>query len=501
MGFLLRELQQRPQNWWPVGEPFVLSLDQGTSATKAIAVARDGSVIARGHAPVPLLTPQSGWVEQDPAALIASVRGALLELGSQVDLGDATCLGISNQRESVLLWDPRSGEPISSVISWQDRRTVAMSAELSGVADEVRSISGLPLDPMFSALKARWLLDAYDPDRSRAEAGELILGTIDSWLLFALTGDIAIEAGNASRTSLVDLKTGDWSPRLLEIFNVPRSALPRITPSMGTLGVVRDFAPLPEALPVTGILGDSHAALFAHAGWLPGVAKATYGTGSSVMALGAETSDRDSGLCRTIAWQLPGQPPAIAWEANILSAGSTVAWLAGILGCTPQDLADIAAPSSAGVVFVPAFNGLAAPWWDTGAQAQVSGLSLSTTRAELARAALDSVVFQVCDVISAMRDSSCEPTRLIADGGISANLDLMQRQSALCDVPVDVSFIAEASALGAAHAAGLGSGLWDISALEKLPREYVECREDIAADDKAVLMNQWHHALQQSQSR
>lgn len=484
-----------------MGKPFVLSLDQGTSATKAIAVAVDGSVIARGQAPVPLKTPQPGWVEQDPTALLTSVREALFDLGAQVDLQDAACLGISNQRESVLLWDPRSGEPISSVISWQDRRTVDMSTELSWAAEEVRAISGLPLDPMFSALKARWLLDAYDPDRTRAQAGELVLGTIDSWLLFALTGEIFIESGNASRTSLVDLATGDWSPRLLEIFDVPLPALPRITPSVGKRGVVRNFAPLPDAIAVTGILGDSHAALFAHAGWLPGVAKATYGTGSSVMAVGAETSGRDSGLCRTIAWQLPGDPPAIAWEANILSAGSTVAWLAGMLGCTPQELADVAAPSSAGVVFVPAFNGLAAPWWDTGAQAQLGGLSLSTTRAELARAALDSVIFQVCDVITAMRESLCEPTRLIADGGISANIDLMHRQSALCDVTVDVSLIAEASALGAAHAAGLGSGVWDLPALEALPREYVECRGVIEADDRAILLDEWHHALERARSR
>ena len=484
-----------------MGEPFVLALDQGTSATKAIAVAIDGSVIARGSAPVPVLTPQPGWVEQNPAAVLDSVRGALRELESQVDLHDAVCVGISNQRESVLLWDPQSGEPISPIISWQDRRTVDLSNELHWAADEVRDISGLPLDPMFSALKARWLLDAYDLNRTRAAAGELILGTIDSWLLFALTGEIAIESGNASRTSLVDLATGEWSPRLLEIFHVPRAALPRIAPSVGTAGLVRDFAPLPDALPVTGILGDSHAALFAHAGWRPGIAKATYGTGSSVMALGADTSAMDSGLCRTIAWQLPDSPPEIAWEANILSAGSTVAWLAAMLDCTPQELADAAADSSGGVVFIPAFNGLAAPWWDTGAQAQLSGLSLSTTRAELARAALDSVVFQVCDVIGAMRDSECEPTRLIADGGISANIDVMKRQSALCDVPVAVSFVAEASALGAAHAAGLGSGFWNMPALEALPREYVECRETIDPDDRAFLMDEWHQAMARAQSR
>ena len=488
-------------NLCDVSEPFVLAIDQGTSSTKAIAVDSDGAVLARGGAPLQLISSRPGWVEQDPRAVLESVQSALIDLSRHVELDSAVCLGISNQRESLLLWERVSGNPVSPVISWQDRRTINLVQELSWAADEVRSISGLPLDPMFSAVKARWILDEYDPDRVRSMAGELVLGTIDSWLLFSLTGEVGIECGNASRTSLVDLSTGDWSPRLLEIFAIPRLVLPEIRDSVGIVGTVSNFAPLAPGLPVTGILGDSHAALFAHAGWRPGVAKATYGTGSSVMALGDSTWVGDTGLCRTIAWRMPTCTPAIAWEANILAAGATVAWLAEILGCSSAELADEADSSSEGVVIVPAFNGLAAPWWDTRAQAVISGLSLSTGRAQLARAVLDSVVFQVCDVIAAMRDAQCLPVRLIADGGISANSDVMRRQAALCELVVAVSPVADASALGAAHAAGLGCGFWDLAALEALPREYVEFTDSISPELRSSLLHEWHQALALAQSR
>ena len=482
-------------------EPYVLAIDQGTSSTKAIAVASSGAVLGRGSAPLELITERSGWVEQDPYAILDSVRGALEDLGRSVDLDAAVCAGISNQRESLLLWERCSGVPVSPVISWQDRRTIELAAALEWAAEEVRGISGLPLDPMFSALKARWLLDAHDRERSRSIAGELVLGTIDAWLLYSLTGEVGIESGNASRTSLVDLSTGDWSPRLLEIFGIPHEVLPEIRDSVGVLGTVSDFAPLAPGLPVSGVMGDSHAALFSHAGWLPGVAKATYGTGSSVMSLGESESAGGTGLCRTIAWRIPGNAPALAWEANILAAGATISWLSEILGCTPADVAALASGSSDGVVLVPAFNGLAAPWWDTEAQALLCGLSLSTSRAHLARAALDSVIFQVCDVIEAMRDAQCLPSRLIADGGISSNSGVMQRQAAMCDLVVAVSPIAEASALGAAHAAGLGIGFWDLSDLEALPREYVEYSDALDPEVRASLIDGWHSALALAQTR
>lgn len=481
-------------------ESFVLAIDQGTSSTKVIAVAADGSVLARGTSPLALVTPYPGWVEQDPRALMESVRSALVDLEAQIDLEHAACVGISNQRESILLWNRGTGEPISPMISWQDRRTTTLAEELAWSGPEVRALSGLPLDPMFSALKARWLLDEYDPQRLRARAGELVLGTVDSWLLFCLTGEIGIEAGNASRTSLVDLATGDWSPRLLEIFDIPRAVLPGINPSVGCVGTIRDFPPLRDGIPISGVLGDSHAALFSHAGWRPGIVKATFGTGSSIMALADDVAAGDTGLCRTIAWHLPGQDPTVAWEANILAAGATITWLSEILGCTPAQLSLEAASHSGGVVMVPAFNGLAAPWWDPQAQALISGLSLSTGRGHLARAALDSVICQVSDVISQLQVAGVEPVRLIADGGITVNADVMERQATICELVVAVSPITEASALGAAHAAGLGHGVWTLSDLELLTREYVEYSAEQAPELRSSLLDTWHQALALAQT-
>lgn len=477
----------------------VLAIDQGTGSTKVLLVDGAGRIRGRGSAPLEQQTPSPGWVEHRPQDIIASVRGAIADALIHADGLEIVGVGISNQRESMLLWDRATGEPVSPVLSWQDRRTVDIAERLvaEGHAERVRSISGLPLDPMFSAVKAAWLLDTYDPDRARAD--DLCLGTVDSWLVWHLTGEHVIEAGNASRTSLVDLSTGQWSEELLEIFGVPAGVLPRIVDSAGVVGPVRGIDGL-EGVPLAGILGDSHAALFAHAGWRPGVAKATYGTGSSVMALVAPGAVDSEAMCRTIAWRLPGENPAIAWEANILSAGSTLTWLASVLGTTAGELAEAAADTSDGVILVPAFNGLGAPWWDPQAAAVVTGLSLGTQMPHLARAALDSVVLQVSDVLDAMTTAGEMPSVLLADGGMTANRDLMARQSALAGVPVRVSRTAELSALGAGHAAGLGCGLWSMSDLEALPRDYDDVPAADRPDSMADLKEDWHRAVTRARS-
>ncbi|MEU6731583.1 FGGY family carbohydrate kinase, partial [Nonomuraea wenchangensis] len=284
-----------------MASPLVLAIDQGTSSTKALLVDGTGRVVSRASAPLAETQPRPGWVEQDPEELWQSVRQAVAGCVTPEQGARVAGVGISTQRESLVLWDRRTGEPLGPLLSWQDQRTAARCHELADQAELVRSVSGLPLDPMFSALKARWLLDTHDPDRRRSRAGELCLGTVDSWLLSRFGGEHVIEVGNASRTQLLDVQAGAWDSRLLELFGVPSEVLPHVVPSCGPFPAVRDLAPLPDGVPVLAVLGDSHAAMFAHAGWRPGIVKATYGTGSSVMAVGGGHAP---GLCRSIAWDL-----------------------------------------------------------------------------------------------------------------------------------------------------------------------------------------------------
>lgn len=494
----------------PPDRAVVVAIDQGTSSTKALAVAGDGRVVGRGSAPLAIHAPRPGWVEHAADDVIASAVSAVADLARSTDLVGVREVGISNQRESVVLWDRATGAAVSPVLSWQDRRTTDLCGRLAatGISDDVRRISGLPLDPMFSAVKVAWLLDAYDPDRTRSAAGELCVGTVDSWLAWHLTGQHVIEAGNASRTSLVDLGTGHWSPDLLAAFDVPIAVLPRVTSSTHDHGPIRALTTLPAGVRLTGILGDSHAALFAHRGWQPGIAKATFGTGSSVMAaVGSHGADRadgagaaGSGLCRTIAWHLAGQSPTLAVEANILSSGATLAWLAGILGTTPAELAGRAAPDSGEVYFVPAFNGLGAPWWDSSARALMVGMSLGTTPEHLARAALDSMVLQVGDVIDAMRTAGIRPARMVVDGQVTSGIPLMRRLADVIDLPVLVSDVPELSALGAAWAAGLGAGRWSLADLETMPRTYDDVLPGRSGIDAAALRLGWQDAMARSRA-
>ena len=483
--------------------PLVLAIDQGTSSTKTVAVDSAGVIVARGRAPLAQSSPRPGWVEHRADDVLVSVDAAIADLGERIDLSRIVAVGISNQRESMLAWRRADGAACSPVVSWQDRRTIDLCARLlaAGYGDRVQALSGLPLDPMFSAVKAAWLIKDVDPDGRLADAGELVLGTIDSWIVRHLTGATVIEAGNASRTSLVDLATGDWSDELLAIFGIPRSVLPPIHASSGVFGHTHGRGPLPAGIPVTGVLGDSHAALFAHAGWRAGTAKATYGTGSSIMMVETDHAVASAdGVCRTIAWRLDAGDPVIAAEANILSSGSTLVWLASVLGSTPEDLAAAAADDSGEVVVVPAFNGLGAPWWNPQAKAVLVGMSLGTTSAQLARAALDSIVLQVCDVVDALTAAGERPDVLVADGNASTNLALMQLQADLAGIPVAVSDIAELSALGAAHVAGLGVGLWTLADLEQMPRAYTMLTPNVAADGTA-LRARWRDALERSQAR
>jgi len=461
----------------------ILAIDQGTSATKAVLVDAAGEIVARGSAPVGLSTPRPGWVEQDAEEIWASVQAAVADClrGGRT----VAAVGLSTQRESLLLWDRRTGRPLGPMLSWQDQRTD--SEPLREHADAIRALSGLPLDPMFSATKARWLLDAYGRDG-------VCLGTVDSFLLTRFGGEHVIEAGNAARTQLLDVRELDWSPALLDLFGVPRDVLPRVVPSTGPFAAVRDLAPLPDGTPICAVMGDSHAALFAHAGWRPGQVKATYGTGSSIMSLGDPHRWTPGGLCLTVAWQ-DEHEVAHAFEGNIRSSGATLSWLGRLFDTTPSALAGEAAESSDGVHLVPAFGGLAAPWWDDDAVGLISGLTFATRREQLARAALESIAFQVEDTVAAIESLVGPVQTLLADGGPTANRTLMQLQADTGGRDVARSLAPELSALGVAHLAGRVAGLWTHEHLEALdrPRELNTAGEPEASRRARVAA--WHAAL------
>ncbi|MFC6065420.1 FGGY family carbohydrate kinase [Streptomyces ochraceiscleroticus] len=464
----------------PATADCLIALDQGTSGTKALLVDAAGQVIATAYRALDEHRPQPGHVEQDPAAIWGGVLGVLGELAEARPGARVAGLALSVQREAVMAWDPATGKPLSRLISWQDRRTADRCRTLAGgpFAALITERSGLPVDPMFSATKAAWLLDELDPDRTRARAGQLRIGTLDAWLLRCLTqgtagpaGDSEVtEVGCASRTQLLSLDTGDWDPDLLELFGVPVQALPRVVPSTGPLGHTRGLPILPDGVPVGAVLGDSHAALFAQSQGRPGVVKATYGSGSSLMALCPPGTPTPDGVSRTLAWQRAGRAPEQALEANIASAGTAVRWAARLLGTDPAGIAELAAEGrDEDLYLVPAFHGLGAPYWDRSARALLIGIGANTGPAEIARAAVESLAYQVADAFArfgtALGGSVAE---LRTDGGPTANDRLMSFQAELIGRPVRRAGRPEISALGAAHLAGLALGMWDEADLASL---------------------------------
>lgn len=473
----------------------LLAVDQGTSATKAVVVDRAGQVVARASVGVGQVFPRPGWAEQDALEIWRSAQESVRLALDAIDPERVVAVGLSTQRESMLLWDRATGDPLGPLLGWQDTRGAARCAELraAGHADRVRDLTGLPLDAMFSASKASALLDAHDPDRTRSRRGELCLGTVDSWLLWRIGGEHLVEAGNAARTQLLDLTTRTWDPWLLELFDVPVEALPAVVASTGPFVSCRNLAPLAPSVPVSGVLGDSHAALFAHAGWRPGQVKVTYGTGSSVMTVTRGGTAPGTGVARTIAWELDG--PAYALEGNIRSSGATLTWLAALFGCTPAEVAAAAGPSSDGVVLVPAFTGLGAPWWDDRVRATITGISAGTRLEHLGRAGLEAIASQVEDVVAAAEESGDPIGTILADGGPTTNATLMQLQADTSGREVATSQVAELSALGAAHVAGLGAGVWSLADLERLPRERTAYAPRSTADERAARRRGWHAAV------
>lgn len=439
----------------------ILSVDQGTTNSKAILVSEDGKILARGSCPVGIAYPQPGWVEQDPKRIWSSVLEAIdICLKAAPEPVCVEAIAISNQRESVTVWDAETGEPLGPVLSWQCRRTAPTCADLiqSGHAERVMTLTGLPIDPMFPGAKMRWLLD-------RAPKGRKVrLGTIDSWLINCLTGGQvhACDASNAARSQALDLNRQVWSAELCTLFGIDMDALPDVRDSSGDFGVTKSVPGIKDGTPILAAIGDSHAALFGHGAFDPGDGKVTFGTGSSVMTTLPHFIAPERGITTTVAWRLGGKP-TFAFEGNILVSASSLPWMVEILGLPDVaalvELASTATPGGPG--FVPAFVGLGAPYWDSDCRALFSQINFSTSRAQMARAVTDSIAFQVHDVFAAMGAQS--PTgfgRLFVDGGPSQSRFLMQCVADMLDHPIIQRDAPEASALGAAYLAGLALGMW-----------------------------------------
>jgi glycerol kinase len=452
---------------------FIAAIDQGTTSSRCMVFDASGNIVAADQTEHRQLFPRPGWVEHDPVEIWRNVQscvtGALDRAG--LSPGDLAAIGITNQRETTVLWDRRTGTPVAPAIVWQDTRTDALVAALAadGGPDRFRPATGLPLATYFSGPKIAWQLDADPSLRGRAEAGEVLFGTMDTWLIWNLTGAHVTDPTNASRTMLMNLSTVDWDDALCEALRVPRAMLPGIAPSSSVYGHARGAL---AGVPVASALGDQQAALFGQACFEPGDAKCTYGTGAFLLQnTGPTATPSRAGLITTVAYQLAGQQPVYALEGSIAVAGSLVQWLRDNLGIikAASDMDTLAAsvPDSGGAVIVPAFSGLFAPHWRSDARGVIAGLTAYVTKAHLARAALDAVAWQVREVVDAMAsDAGLGLSRLRIDGGMTVSPILPQLQADILGVPVVRPRISETTCLGAAYAAGLAVGYWpDLAAL------------------------------------
>ena len=453
-----------------MSRPSILALDQGTTSSRAIVFDRRGRPRASAQQEFPQSYPQPGWVEHDPRDLWLSTRRVALGAVAEANLGvrDIAAIGLPNQRETTLLWDRRTGHPIHPAIVWQDRRTADHCAKLKRAGHEAlfRQKTGLLLDPYFSGTKLAWLLDHVPGARRRANRGELAFGTVDTWLLWQLTGGAvhATDVTNASRTLMLNLHTGQWDAELLKLLRVPPEVLPEVRGNSEIYGEVTSVPAL-RGVPIAGMAGDQHAALFGQTCFRSGMAKNTYGTGCFLlMHTGTKPITSKHNLLTTIAWRL-GNRTEYALEGSVFNAGAVVQWLRDGLGLISQsgEVEKLAAqvPDNGGVYLVPAFSGLGAPHWDPGARGVLVGLTRGSTAGHIARAALESIAYQCADLIHAMQSDAGRRLReLRVDGGACINNGLMQFQSDLLRVPIVRPKVTETTALGAAYLAGLAVGFW-----------------------------------------
>ncbi|MCX7176870.1 MAG: glycerol kinase GlpK [Proteobacteria bacterium] len=485
---------------------YILALDQGTTSSRAIVFDQDSTVRGMAQREFRQIYPQSGWVEHDPYDIwqsqLDTAREALAKAG--IAAADLAALGITNQRETTLVWERASGRPVYNAIVWQDRRGAALCAQLKADGHEnmFRSRTGLTLDPYFSASKLAWILEHVPGARARAEAGELAFGTVDSWLVWQLTsGRLHVtDVSNASRTLLFDIHRNAWDEQLLALLRIPRALLPEVQPSAWRYGET-DAAIFGSSVMIGGIAGDQQAALFGQACHHPGMAKNTYGTGCfMLLATGTEAKTSSHGLITTAAAQ-PDATPSYALEGSVFIGGAVVQWLRDGLGLI-KNSSEVTAlaesvPDSGGVVFVPAFTGLGAPYWDPHARGGLLGLNRATSGAHIARAAVEAIAFQSAELLVAMRaDAADALTELRVDGGAAINDLLLQFQADLLGIPVVRPKTFETTALGAAHLAGLSAGVWSgVEALEaawQLDRVFEPRISRDAAEDR---MAHWRKAV------
>jgi glycerol kinase len=494
---------------------YVLAIDQGTTGTTVLVFDRQGRVVGRGYREISQIYPRPGWVSHDPEEIWQRTLAALADAKAAAGAEDSqlAAIGITNQRETTVVWDAATGQPIAPAVVWQCRRTAEMCDELRArdggrVAEEIRRKTGLVVDAYFSGTKIAWLLDNTPGARVRAERGELRFGTIDSWLIWKLTGGAvhATDPSNASRTMLFDVHRLDWDDGLLAALNVPRSMLPRVMPTSGEFGRTVDLGVLGAGIPVAGAAGDQQAALFGQACYRPGMVKVTYGTGAFLlMQTGERAISSARGLLTTVAWDVAGRTE-YALEGAIFIAGAAVQWLRDELkmiasAAETEDLA-VSVPDTGGVSLVPAFVGLGAPYWDQYARGALVGLTRGSGRAQIARAALESIAYQTRDVVDVMAaEADLPPSEIRMDGGAAANNFLCQFQADVLGSPAVRPRVIETTALGAAYLAGLAVGYW--SSREEIAELWAADRRfepTMAEPERARLYRGWQRAVERAKS-
>ena len=490
--------------------PYILAIDQGTTSSRALIVDRTGAIVGLGQQPLTQYYPQPGWVEHDPEEIWTTTLDAIGVALAQAGLafGDLACIGLTNQRETAVVWERATGAPVHRAIVWQDRRTAGICEDVRSAGEEerVRQATGLTLDPYFTGTKLTWLF-RHDPELHRqARLGEICAGTVDAWLIWKLTGGASFltDFTNASRTLLFNVKRGRWDDGLLDLFEVPRAALPAAAPSQSRFGFTSEEQ-FGSRVPITGAAGDQQAALFGQGGFALGVAKNTYGTGCFLLSnAGRKAAVPETGLLLSLGAGAGPQGPEYVIEGSVFVAGALVQWMRDELGLIAQsaDIEPLAAsvPDTAGVVIVPAFTGLGAPDWDPHARGAILGLTRGVTKAHLARAALEAIALSSAELIEVMNESLPEPIReLRVDGGAAVNDLLMQLQADFAGIPVLRPQSTETTALGAAYLAGLTAGIWSsIDEVAELWRPERVFEPRLGSAERHRRLREWRRAVERT---